>query len=41
MVRDGELDFLDEKNLMKLEHMRKDAKTVFTQGAACQNLKQI
>jgi hypothetical protein len=24
MMRDGELDFLDEKNLMKLEQVRKD-----------------
>jgi hypothetical protein len=39
MIRDREPDFLDEKNLMKLEQMRKDAKTPLYPGCSVSKLE--
>ena len=33
MIRDGEPEFLDARNLKKMEQMRKDAKTPLYQGS--------
>ena len=34
MIRDGEPEFLDARNLKKLEQMRKDAKTLLFNGSS-------
>ena len=39
MIRDGEPEFLDAKNLKKLEQMRKDAKTPLYQGSSVTKLE--
>ena len=39
MIRDGEPKFLDEKNLKKLEQMRKDAKTPLFNGSSMTKLE--
>ena len=39
MIHDGELDFLDARNLKKLEQMRKDAKTPLYNGSTMTKLE--
>ena len=39
MIRDGELEFLDARNLKKLEQMRKDAKTPLFSGSSMTKLE--
>ena len=39
MIRDGELEFLDVRNLKKLEQMRKDAKAPLFNGSSMTKLE--